>query len=165
MGAAFSRLTKEDIEHVKDKMCVFSEQEIRELYRRFKELDAEEIGRVSVDRFLCIPEISINPLGERIIRKICGEEGALDFGSFVKALCVFSRKVSNEEKIRFFMSIISPEERIDKNDLLEIANELYAGVHPKEVVRHAVDEVFKAYDVDCKGFLEYEDIMDIDCTG
>lgn len=45
----------------------FSERQIERLYSRFLGLDKQEKGRLSREDFLRIPELAINPLGDRIV--------------------------------------------------------------------------------------------------
>ncbi|KAI5189970.1 serine/threonine-protein phosphatase 2B regulatory subunit [Nematocida sp. AWRm77] len=164
MGLLFSGLTKEDITEIQRKGCGFTPAEIEEFYKRFRELDKEEIGRVYMNRLLCIPEISINPIGERVLRHFCGESGSLDFRGFLRALSMFSTRTSNEEKLAFFIEVLSPSKVVSVQDLEEIADELYAGMYTKQEVQEAVKEVFSKYDTESKGTIEHADLKKLDCS-
>ncbi|KAI5192465.1 serine/threonine-protein phosphatase 2B regulatory subunit [Nematocida minor] len=164
MGTVFSGLTKEDMKTVKKTGCRLPSEQIEILYKRFKELDKEEIGRVYMDQLLCIPEISINPLGERVVRKICGKDGKIDFKGFVLAITVFSKYSTNEEKVNFFFELIATDGTITKESLQDIAKDLYAGDEDMEGVNLGIDEVFRVYDREHKNFIECKDLKKMDCN-
>ncbi|KAI5166644.1 serine/threonine-protein phosphatase 2B regulatory subunit [Nematocida sp. ERTm5] len=164
MGTVFSGLTKEDIKAVKQTGCRLPPKQIKLLYKRFKDLDKEEIGRIFVDQLLCIPEISINPLGEKVARKICDEEGKIDFNGFVSAVTIFSKYSTNEEKVRFFFDLISTNGRVTRRDLEEIASNLYPKDEKSEEIQAGIDDVFKVYDKQNKNFIECKDLKGMDCN-
>ncbi|KAI5147583.1 serine/threonine-protein phosphatase 2B regulatory subunit [Nematocida ausubeli] len=164
MGTVFSGLTKEDIRVIRQTGCRLPPKQIKLLYTRFKELDKEEIGRIFVDQLLCIPEISINPFGERVIRKICDEDGKIDFNGFVSAATIFSKYSTNEEKVKFFFDLISVDGRITRTDLEEIASNLYPKDENTEDIRAGIDEIFHVYDKTNKEFIECKDLNKMDCN-
>lgn len=45
-----------------------SQAEVESLYRRFRSLDRGLKGYISAEEFLAIPELSINPLAQRVVR-------------------------------------------------------------------------------------------------
>ncbi|GAA6066840.1 calcineurin B homologous protein 1 [Tachysurus ichikawai] len=73
MGSrASSLLREEDIEEIK-KETGFSHSQITRLYSRFHSLDKGENGALSREDFQRIPELAINPLGDRIINAFFSE--------------------------------------------------------------------------------------------
>ncbi|KAG9480986.1 hypothetical protein GDO78_010311 [Eleutherodactylus coqui] len=67
MGSRASTLLRdEEIEEIK-KETGFSHSQITRLYSRFTSLDKGENGTLSREDFQRIPELAINPLGDRII--------------------------------------------------------------------------------------------------
>jgi len=165
MGTVFSGLTKSDISSIQEAGSGFKEEEIREFYKRFRELDRDEIGRVYTGRLLCIPEININPLGEKVVKQMCLEESAVDFGGFLKILKIFSAHATNKERLEFFIKVISPSGRIARKDLEDIAADLYAGMYTKEEIASAIEEVFEVYDSGKKNYIEYKDLEGVDSSG
>ncbi|KAG0480000.1 hypothetical protein HPP92_010858 [Vanilla planifolia] len=80
MGSASSLLTQYDIEEVQENCnYLFSQQEIVALYERFCQLDRNAKGFISADEFLSIPEFSLNPLSQRLLKITDG----LNFKDFV----------------------------------------------------------------------------------
>ncbi|KAH9385672.1 serine/threonine-protein phosphatase 2B regulatory subunit [Nematocida major] len=163
MGSVFSGLTKEDIQAVKKEGCKLPQEEIKKLYIRFKELDKEEIGRIYMDQLLCIPEISINPMGERVIRKICDKEGKIDFNGFIRAATLFSKYGTNEEKVTFFFDMIAENGKLTKEALQDLSSDLYTHESESEGIKAGIEEVFRVYGKDKKPFIECADLKGMDC--
>ena len=64
-------------------MCAnFDAEEIKRLGKRFKKLDLDNSGSLSVDEFMSLPELQQNPLVQRVI----GE-----WGSVVAASCLINQ--------------------------------------------------------------------------
>ena len=61
------------------------------LHARFQELDNDSSGIISRKEFLAIPELTLNPLSDRIIHAFFkgSENDLMDFRSFVKILARF----------------------------------------------------------------------------
>nr|AAQ97760.1 calcium binding protein P22 [Danio rerio] len=98
MGSrASSLLREEDIEEIK-KETGFSHSQITRLYSRFHSLDKGENGGLSREDFQRIPELAINPLGDRIINAFFPEgEDQVNFRGFMRTLAHF-RPVEDNEK-------------------------------------------------------------------
>merc|ERR1711953_761396 len=73
------------------------------LYSRFSSLDKQDKGYLSREDFLRIPELAINPLGDRIVHAFffesrSQEEEKVDFKDFVRVLAHFRPIKKNAEK-------------------------------------------------------------------
>lgn len=90
---------------------VVTPNQIERLYSRFTSLDRGDCGTLSRDDFLRIPELAINPLGERIVNSFFQDEGLNDrvnFRQFMHVLAHFrpikknkeNKLNSREEKLR-----------------------------------------------------------------
>lgn len=87
------------------------------MYSRFKTLDKRDCGFLTREDLLCIPEVNINPLGERLIDVIMedyGENNKINFKQFIDLLAKFRQgkvKASNSEcnsrenKLRFLFDV------------------------------------------------------------
>ncbi|XP_076830679.1 calcineurin B homologous protein 1 isoform X2 [Brachyhypopomus gauderio] len=97
MGSrASSLLREEDIEEIK-KETGFSHSQITRLYSRFHSLDKGENGALSREDFQRIPELAINPLGDRIINAFfCEGEDQVNFRGFMRTLAHFRPIEDNE---------------------------------------------------------------------
>ena len=72
-------------------------------YFRFSSLDKQDKGYLSREDFLRIPELAINPLGDRIVHAFffesrSQEEEKVDFKDFVRVLAHFRPIKKNAEK-------------------------------------------------------------------
>jgi serine/threonine-protein phosphatase 2B regulatory subunit len=67
-------------------MCSnFDAYELRRLARRFKKLDLDGSGSLSVDEFMSLPELQQNPLVQRVIDIFDSDgNGEVDFKGFIK---------------------------------------------------------------------------------
>lgn len=98
MGSRASTLLREEeIEEIK-KETGFSHSQITRLYSRFTSLDKGENGTLSREDFQRIPELAINPLGDRIINAFFPEgEDQVNFRGFMRTLAHF-RPIEDNEK-------------------------------------------------------------------
>nr|VZI27989.1 unnamed protein product [Spirometra erinaceieuropaei] len=83
MGGSTSKVL--DVEEVDEisKETGFSPKQIHRLYNRYVSLDRSKAGHLKRQDFLLIPELAINPLGDRIINEFFkgGQSGAFDPGA------------------------------------------------------------------------------------
>lgn len=103
-------------------MCSnFDAYELRRLARRFKKLDLDGSGSLSVEEFMALPELQQNPLVQRVI-DIFDEDGngVVDFkGRFsILGCCNFST-------LEFIQGISQFSVKGDKNIKLNFAFRIY----------------------------------------
>ncbi|CAH0551808.1 unnamed protein product [Brassicogethes aeneus] len=111
----------------------FTASQIERLYSRFTALDRGDCGTLSRDDFLRIPELAINPLGERIVNSFFqGDEftDRVNFRQFMQVLSHFrpikkhkdNRLNSREEKLKFAFKMydLDNDDLISKDELLAI---------------------------------------------
>lgn len=101
--------------------------QIERLYSRFTALDRNDCGTLSRDDFLRIPELAINPLGERIVNAFFqGDEftDRVNFRQFMQVLAHFRPVKKNKEN-----KLNSREEKLKCNysiySILHYVNGLY----------------------------------------
>ena len=80
----------------------FDAEEIKRLGKRFKKLDLDNSGSLSVDEFMTLPELQQNPLVQRVI-DIFDEDGngEVDFKEFIQGVSQFSVKGDKQSKLKF----------------------------------------------------------------
>ncbi|KAL3158350.1 hypothetical protein ABBQ38_010589 [Trebouxia sp. C0009 RCD-2024] len=103
MGQAMSfGLTQYDVEDLirYSKNC-FSQGEIEALYQRFRSLDRGHKGYISAEEFMNIPELSINPLAQRLERIF----ESVNFKEFVYLLSAFSSRASVDDKVHLIFTV------------------------------------------------------------
>merc|ERR1712158_12687 len=96
------QLQPEDITAIQEETG-FNQNQIERLYSRFSSLDKQDKGYLSREDFLRIPELAINPLGDRIVHAFffesrSQEEEKVDFKDFVRVLAHFRPIKKNAEK-------------------------------------------------------------------
>jgi hypothetical protein len=74
-----------------------TQEEVESLYRRFRSLDKGRKGFVTSEELLAIPEVSINPLHQRLARMFA----SVNFKEFAYLLSFFSPRASREDKVKF----------------------------------------------------------------
>merc|ERR1712183_706603 len=87
------QLQPEDITAIQEETG-FNQNQIERLYSRFSSLDKQDKGYLSREDFLRIPELAINPLGDRIVHAFFyesknGDDDKVDFKDFVRVLAHF----------------------------------------------------------------------------
>lgn len=152
----------------------FHQRQIERLYCRFVGLDKQEKGYLSREDFLRIPELAINPLGDRIVHAFFhesrnGEEDQVDFKDFLRVLAHFrpTRKKSSEpnrlntrlEKLHFAFSMydLDGDEFISKEELLAVLTMMVgANISTEQLVSIAERTVLEA-DLDKDELISFEE--------
>ncbi|KAK4887030.1 hypothetical protein RN001_003301 [Aquatica leii] len=72
----------------------FDADEIKRLGKRFRKLDLDNSGALSIDEFMSLPELQQNPLVQRVIDIFDADgNGEVDFKEFIQGVSQFSVKV------------------------------------------------------------------------
>merc|ERR1711962_1052847 len=132
------QLQQEEIDEITSETG-FTKQQIERLYARFSSLDKQSHGYLTREDFLRIPELAINPLGDRIVHAFFyesknTEEEKVDFKDFVRVVAHFrpvkKNPLKNKLNTRMVGANISPEQLLsiaertileadeDKDDLI-----------------------------------------------
>ena len=76
-------------------------REIEELYRRFKKLDRKRAGYITREELYLVPELSMNPLCDRIIALFDpGQSEQVTFDAFVQTVNLFSPHAPLRERMK-----------------------------------------------------------------
>ncbi|CAG9464146.1 unnamed protein product [Pedinophyceae sp. YPF-701] len=139
MGQVISGgLTQYDVEDIQA-YCdgFFSQSEILSLYARFKKLDMKSKGYLSKDEIEKIPEVSINPLSQRLVNLFAG----VNFKEYARLLSAFSAKASRQAKIAFMFQVydVDRDGWVGREDLV-IMLEMMTGSHMSKDEVNAVAE-------------------------
>ena len=79
----------------------FNAEEIKRLEKRFKKLDLDNSGMLSVEEFMSIPELQQNPLVQRVIDIFDDDgNGEVDFKEFIQGVSQLSVKGDKSSKLK-----------------------------------------------------------------
>ncbi|CAF1556042.1 unnamed protein product [Rotaria sp. Silwood1] len=139
----------------------FTVKQVQRLYSRFKTLDKRDCGYLTRENLLCIPEVNINPLGERLIDVIMedyGENHKINFKQFIFLLAKFRQAKykssiteynTRESKLRFLFDMYdrNHDMKIDRNELLDVLKMMVGGnIHDDQIATiadHTIGELDK----------------------
>eukprot|EP01023_Acetabularia_acetabulum_P000335 TRINITY_DN10133_c0_g2_i1.p1 TRINITY_DN10133_c0_g2~~TRINITY_DN10133_c0_g2_i1.p1 ORF type:complete len:182 (-),score=33.55 TRINITY_DN10133_c0_g2_i1:40-585(-) len=143
MGQGTSmELTQYDYEDVRS-YCdnLFSHTEIDALYSRFRILDRGSKGYITAEVIKNIPELSVNPLAQRIIRMFDN----VNFKDFVLLLSAFSAKSTPNHRIRLIFKVFDVDQDgiVSRSDLGIIVRELVGNNLSDEQVKMLINEAIK----------------------
>ena len=87
----------------------FNAEEIKRLEKRFKKLDLDNSGMLSVEEFMSIPELQQNPLVQRVIDIFDDDgNGEVDFKEFIQGVSQLSVKGDKSSKLKLaFRSVLT----------------------------------------------------------
>ncbi|CAM2725776.1 unnamed protein product [Rotaria socialis] len=137
----------------------FTTKQVQRLYSRFKALDKRDCGFLTREDLLCIPEVNINPLGERLIDVIMedyGENNKINFKQFIFLLAKFRRGKAKslttefntrESKLKFLFDMYdrNHDMKIDRRELLDVLKMMVGGnIHDDQIATiadHTIGEL------------------------
>lgn len=160
MGA---QLSQEDINELKSSTD-FSEEELLRLHKRFKQLDVDSSGAISMSEFLRIPELQQNPLVSRAVSSIDKDSsGEIDFKEFIYAMSVFTgmRKSEQKSKFMFQMYDVDNDGFVSNGDLFNILKTMVGENLSELQLQQLVDRTMYQGDKDKDGKLSFEEFTEI----
>jgi len=170
MGSNTSDLTLSEIEEMQqcsNFSCIVSQREIKKLYKRFKRLDRDNFGRITIDSLLSIPELAMNPLATRIISLFDSRhDDLISFKQFIETLSIMSEKGSREDKLKFVFMIydIKRDGFIDVDELYQVLKMLVGNnlseYQLRTIAEKAIQDVDKDED-DKISFQEFSEALSI----
>ncbi|KFB36433.1 AGAP004298-PB-like protein [Anopheles sinensis] len=104
----------------------FDADEIRRLGKRFKKLDLDNSGALSIDEFMSLPELQQNPLVQRVIDIFDADgNGEVDFKEFIQGVSQFSVKGDKLSKLKFAFRIYDMDNDgyISNGELFQVSGE------------------------------------------
>ncbi|XP_022097354.1 calcineurin B homologous protein 1-like [Acanthaster planci] len=171
MGSRTSSLLQaEEIEEIQ-KETGFSKRQIVRLYSRFTSLDKSDNGALSREDLLRIPELAINPLGDRIIHAFFMDnpESKINFRQFMRTLSLFRPIKSrdkdaenpcnsrdNKLKFAFRMYDLDSSGTVTREELLVILQMMVGSNITEEQLGSIADRTIAEADEDNSGAISYE---------
>ncbi|KFM26967.1 Calcineurin subunit B [Auxenochlorella protothecoides] len=135
------------------------QQEIEALYKRFRRLDKDRKGFISSEEFLSIPELSINPLAQRLSFFV----ESINFKEFVTFLSGFSAKAGREEKLKVMFDVydVDGDGFISEDDMAQTLRYLIGSTLAEAELRSVIERTMVAAGADAKGltFAQYKEAL------
>uniref|UniRef100_A0A1I7VZ99 Calcineurin B-like protein 1 n=1 Tax=Loa loa TaxID=7209 RepID=A0A1I7VZ99_LOALO len=171
MGNSSSLMLQEDEIQAISAETGFSRNQIVRLYSRFLSLDKQGRGYLDRDDFLRIPELAINPLGDRIVDAFFTETEDLaqkiNFREFIRVLAHFrpiSKEKKNilnsrEEKLKFAFSMYDLNKNgfITRDEFKVILNMMVGANITAEQLESIADRTISEADIDNDGKISFDE--------
>ncbi|KAI8784298.1 calcineurin Bous protein 1 [Biomphalaria glabrata] len=171
MGARSSMLQEDEITAIQ-KETGFSSNQIVRLYSRFTNLDKNNQGYLSRADFLRIPELAINPLGDRIVHAFFKESNSVtvNFRDFMRVLARFRPVKKNntknklndrEEKLRFAFKMydLDGDDMISRDELLNVLHMMVGANISDEQLGSIADRTISEVDLDNDQNISFEEFV------
>ncbi|KRY21850.1 Calcineurin subunit B type 1 [Trichinella patagoniensis] len=146
-------------------MCSnFDTEEIRRLARRFKKLDLDGSGALSVEEFMSLPELQQNPLVQRVIDIFDTDgNGEVDFKEFIQGISQFSVKGAKQTKLKFAFKIYDMDRDgfISNGELFEVLKMMVGNNLKNTQLQQIVDKTILFHDKDGDGKISFEEFCDV----
>nr|QBH72767.1 calcineurin b subunit [Aphelinus abdominalis] len=161
-------LREEEIAQIQE-ATGFTPNQIERCYSRFTSLDRGDCGTLSREDFLRIPELAINPLGERIVNAFFEESSSdrVNFLQFMQVLAHFRPIKKNgpnilnsrEEKLRFAFKLydIDNDDLISKDELLAILHMMVGANISEEQLSSIAERTLSEADEDGDNKINFEE--------
>uniref|UniRef100_A0A1I8ABM5 Calcineurin B-like protein 1 n=1 Tax=Steinernema glaseri TaxID=37863 RepID=A0A1I8ABM5_9BILA len=171
MGSTSSLMLQEEEIQSIQKETGFSRNQIVRLYSRFLSLDKQGRGYLDRDDFLRIPELAINPLGDRIVDAFFSEtvspDQRINFREFIKVLAHF-RPInktkdnivnSRDEKLRFAFTMydLNKNGYITRDEFKVILNMMVGANITAEQLDSIADRTITEADSDNDGKISFQE--------
>ncbi|KIH58983.1 EF hand [Ancylostoma duodenale] len=156
--------------------------ELRRLARRFKKLDIDGSGSLSVEEFMSLPELQQNPLVQRVI-DIFDEDGngEVDFrgllssslpvvpsfdshiAEFIQGISQFSVKGDKNVKLKFAFRIydIDRDGYISNGELFQVLKMMVGNNLKDSQLQQIVDKTILFHDKDGDGRISFQEFCDV----
>lgn len=170
MGNKSSLLLQEEELNDIQQETGFSPSQIERLYSRFTSLDKNDDGTLSREDFLRIPELAINPLGDRIVHAFFQDNEEIHFRHFTKVLARFrpikktreNKLNSREEKLRFAFRMydLDDDNHISKDELLAVLHMMVGANISEEQLSSIAERTIKEADTDHDNMISFEEFCE-----
>ncbi|PVV01510.1 hypothetical protein BB560_004070 [Smittium megazygosporum] len=138
----------------------FTEEEIKNLYKRFAKLDKDQSGTIDKEEFLSIPQLRNNPLAQRLIDVFdINNTGEVNFSEFIVRLSSFSSKGKKAEKLAFAFQIYDMDRDgfISNGELFLVLKMMVGNNLTPEQLQQIVDKTMADADTTGNGKINFEE--------
>lgn len=146
-------------------MCsTFDVDEIKRLGKRFRKLDIDNSGSLSVDEFMSLPELQQNPLVQRVIDIFDEDQnGEVDFKEFIQGVSQFSVKGDKSSKLKFAFRIydVNNDGYISNGELFHVLKMMVGNNLKDSQLQQIVDKTILYADKDEDGKISFDEFCSI----
>jgi len=138
----------------------FSSEEVSRLSKRFKKLDTDESGSVSLKELMVLPELKSNPLTKRVLEVFdTDSSGELDRTEFITGMAQFSTETDIEARLRFAFRIydLDNDGFISNGELFQVLKVLVGNNLKDTQLQQLVDRTIMSVDLDQDGKVSFEE--------
>nr|ACO15535.1 Calcium-binding protein p22 [Caligus clemensi] len=155
----------------------FTSNQIERLWSRFTSLDKHQKGYLSREDFLRIPELAINPLGDRIVHAFFQESrnvenDIVNFPDFVRVLAHFRPLKKNAEKNKinsrqeklhfaFRMYDLDSDDKISKEELLAVLTMMVGANISEDQLMSIAERTIIEADKDKDNLISFEEFSNV----
>jgi len=142
----------------------FDAEEIKRLGKRFKKLDLDGSGSLSIEEFMSLPELQQNPLVRRVIDIFDDDgNGEVDFKEFIQGLSHFSAKGDMESKLKFAFRIYDMDNDgfVSNGELFQVLKMMVGNNLKDTQLQQIVDKTILLYDKDNDGKINYDEFCQV----
>lgn len=143
-----------------DMVTHFDADEIRRLGKRFRKLDLDKSGALSVEEFMSLPELQQNPLVQRVIDIFDTDgNGEVDFKEFIEGVSQFSVKGDKESKLKFAFRIYDMDNDgyISNGELFQVLKMMVGNNLKETQLQQIVDKTVINADKDGDGKISFSE--------
>ncbi|KAH8868797.1 Calcineurin subunit B type 1 isoform 1 [Schistosoma japonicum] len=147
-----------------DLCSTFDVEEIKRLAKRFRKLDLDGSGSLSVKEFMSLPELQQNPLVARVIEIFDTDgNGEVDFKEFIDGMSQFSVKGEKEAKLKFAFKIYDMDKDgyISNGELFQVLKMMVGNNLKDTQLQQIVDKTIMFADKDGDGRISFEEFCDV----
>lgn len=150
-----------DADAVSQSNMGFTDDELKRLYRRFKKLDADGDGSVSLEEFRRFPQLRQNPLHSRVFSILdANGDGDVEFSEFIGGLSTFSSG-SKMDKLQFAFKVydLNGDGFITNGELFAVLKMMVGNNLTDVQLQQIVDKTILQADKDRDGKISFEDFL------
>ncbi|XP_029203065.1 calcineurin subunit B type 1 [Acropora palmata] len=143
-----------------DMVTHFDADEIKRLGKRFRKLDLDKSGALSVEEFMSLPELQQNPLVQRVIDIFDTDgNGEVDFKEFIEGVSQFSVKGDKESKLKFAFRIYDMDNDgfISNGELFQVLKMMVGNNLKETQLQQIVDKTVINADKDGDGKISFSE--------
>lgn len=146
-------------------MCsTFDVDEIKRLGKRFRKLDIDNSGSLSVEEFMTLPELQQNPLVQRVIDIFDEDQnGEVDFKEFIQGVSQFSVKGDKGSKLKFAFRIydVDNDGYISNGELFQVLKMMVGNNLKDSQLQQIVDKTILYADKDEDGKISFAEFCQV----